>query len=106
MSVVICLLIYILFKIISIVSSNGTFVNNDPTSNDTILYPSGTFCIWMYLANSLVLLIVNSDLLNAANKLVKYFAVSYVAFPILDTIGLNVKSSTLLVESLCTFAFP
>ena len=81
-------------------------MNNDATSNDTILYPSGTFCFWMYLTNSLVLLIVNSDLLNGANKPAKYFAVSYVAVPILDTIGLNVKSSTLLVGSLCTSAFP
>ena len=105
MSVVISLLIYIVSKIISIVSSNGTFVNNDATSDETILYPSGTFCFWMYLTNSLVLLIVNSDLLNGANKLAKYFAVSYVAVPILDKIGLNVKSSTLLVESLRTFAF-
>ena len=105
MSVVISLLIYILLKIISVVSSNGTFVNNDATSDETILYPSGTFCFWMHLTNSLVLLIVNSDLLNGANKLAKYFAVSYVAVPILDTIGLNVKSSTLLVESLRTFAF-
>ena len=72
-------------------------MNNATTSNDTILYSSGTFCFWMYLTNSLVLLIVNADLLNGANKLAKYFAVSYVAVLILDTIGLNVKSSTLLV---------
>ena len=54
----------------------------------------------------MVLLIVNSDLFNGANKLAKYFAVSYVALSLLDTIGLNVKLSLLLVESLCTFAFP
>ena len=58
----------------------------------------------MYLTNPLMLLIVNSDLLNGANKLVKHFVVSYVAVPILDTVALNVKSSTLLVESLFTFA--
>ena len=69
MSVVISLLIYILFKIISIVSSNGTFVNSDAISNYTILYPSGTFCFQIYLTNSLVLLIVNSDLLNQPNIL-------------------------------------
>ena len=57
------------------------------------------FCFWMYLTNSLVLLIVNSGLLNGANKLAKYFAVSYVAVPILDTIGLNVSLSTLLVQN-------
>ena len=106
MSVVISLLICILFKILSIASSNGTFVNNNATPNDTILYPSGTFCLWMYLTNSLVLLIVNSDLLNGANKLAKYFAVSYVAVPILDTVGFNIKSSALLVQSLRTFTFP
>ena len=46
------------------------------------------------------------DLLNGPRKLAKYFAISYVAVPISDTIGPNVKSSTLLVERLCTFAFP
>ena len=45
----------------------------------------------MYLTNYLVLLIVNSDLLNGANKLAKYLTVSYVAVPILETLGLNVK---------------
>ena len=56
--------------------------------------------------NSLVLLIVNSDLLNDVNKLVKYLAISYMAVLILDAIGLNVKSHMSLVEDLCTFAFP
>ena len=65
--------------VLSIVSSNATLVKNAATSNDTILYPSGTFCFWVYLANSLVLLIVNSDLLNGAIKLARYFTVSYVA---------------------------
>ena len=65
--------------VLSIVSSNGTLMNNATTSNDTILYPSETFCFWVHLANSLVLLIVNSDLLNGAIKLARYFAVSYVA---------------------------
>ena len=60
----------------------------------------------MYLTKSLVLLIVISDLLNGADKLVKYFAVSYVAVPILDTIGHNVKLYMSLVESVCTFTFP
>ena len=81
-------------------------MNNAATSNDTILYPSETSSFWMYLTNSLVFVIVNSNLLNGANKPAKYFTVSYVAVSILDTIGLNVRSSTLLVESLCTFAFP
>ena len=94
MSVVIYLLTDILSKIISIASSSGTFMNNDATSTDTILYPSGSFCFWMYLINSLVFLIVYSDLLNGANKLAKYLGVSYVAVPILDTIGFNVKSPT------------
>ena len=99
MSVVFSSLSEIFLKIVSIVSSNGTFLNNDAASKDTILYLSGTFCCWMYLTNSLVLLIVNSDFLNGANKLAKYFAVSYVAVLILDTIGLNVKLSTLLVQN-------
>ena len=100
MSVFISLLSYIVFKIISIVSSNGTFGNNDATSSDIILYPSGTSCFWMYLMNSVVLIMVNSDLLNGANKVAKYFAVSYLAVPILDTVGLIVKSSC-VVSSLC-----
>ena len=80
-------------------------MNSNAAPSDTILYPSETFCFWMYLTKSLVLLIVISDLLNGANKLVKYFAVSYVAVPILDTMGHNVKLSMLLVESVCTFTF-
>ena len=43
---------------------------------------------------------------NDSNKLAKYFVVSYVVVSILDTVGLNVKSSRLLVESLCTFGLP
>ena len=75
---------------------------HDHIPYDTIIYPSGNFCFWMYLTNSFVLLIVNSDLYNGANKLAKYFAVLYVAMPMLHTIGLNFTSSTLLVE---TFGF-
>ena len=48
----------------------------------------------MYITNSLVLLNENSDLLNGANKSAKYSAVLYVAVPILDTIGFNLKSPT------------
>ena len=81
-------------------------MNSNAASNDTILYPSETFYFWMYLTKSFVLLIVISDLHNGANKLVKYFAVSYVAVPILDTIGHNVKLYMSLVESVCTFTFP
>ena len=77
-------------------------MNNDATSNDTIIYPSENFCFWMYLTNSFVLLIVNSDLYNGANKLAKYFAVLYVAVAMFHTIGLNLTSSTLFVE---TFGF-
>ena len=95
---VISLLMYILFKIISIVYSDGTFVNNDTTSKDTILYPSGTFCFWMYLTNSFVLVIVYFDFPNGANKLAKYFANSYVAVPILDIIGLSGKSSRTFLD--------
>ena len=103
-SVVISSLTYILFKTILIVSSEETLINND--ANKTILYPSGTFCFWMYLTNYLVLLIVNSDLFNGTNNLAKCFAVSYVTVLISDTIGINVKLSTLLVQSLCTFEIP
>ena len=49
-----------------------------------------------------MLLIANSDLYNGANKLAKYFAVLYVAVPMLHTIDLNFTSSTLLIE---TFGF-
>ena len=43
-------LAYIFLRIMSIVVSNGTLVNSDLTSNDTIWNPSGTFmCLINYL---------------------------------------------------------
>ena len=45
----------------------------------------------MYSAKCLMFVIVKFGLLDDAEKLVKYFAVSYGAVLILDTIGLNVK---------------
>ena len=60
----------------------------------------------MYLRHSLDFLNLYSDLFNGANKLVKYFAISYVTVSILHIIGLNVMSSMLLGESLPTFLFP
>ena len=64
------------------------------------------FGFWMCLTNFLVFLVLNSDLFNAVNQLANYFAVSHVTVSILDTIGLNDKSSMFSVESLCTFSFP
>ena len=43
-------LVYIFLRIMSIMVSNGTLVNSDLTSNDTIWNPSGTFiCLINYL---------------------------------------------------------
>ena len=53
-----------------------------------------------------VLIIVQSDLPNGANKFAKYFAVLYVAIPTLKIIGLNVNSfHPSPFFSLCTLAF-
>ena len=85
---VISLLMYIRFKIISIVYSDGTFVNNDTISKDTILYPSGTFCFWMYLTNSFVLVIVYFDFPNGANRILSRKVLDDLPLrPIISNIG-------------------
>ena len=65
-----------------------------------------------YIRQDLLFLDVLNDFFGVANckcwftydtnKLAKYFAVSYVAVPILNTIGLNVKSSKLQLK-VCVF---
>lgn len=61
-SVIISLSTYILWKIISIVSSNATFINYDAA-----YYSSGMFCFWINFKKCLMLLIVESNLFNGAN---------------------------------------
>ena len=73
------------------VSFNGTFVNNYAASNDTILYRWVTCCFWMYLRKWSALLIVNFNLFNDADILVKYFSVLYVAVLTRDIIVLTVN---------------
>ena len=55
--VLIFLLSYIRFRIISMMVSRGTFVKRDTTSNETILWPSRTFWCLMKLIKLLVLFI-------------------------------------------------
>ena len=54
--------------------SSGTFVKNDVTSDETILYPTGTFIFLIYFTNFFVLLMVYSEVPNVGNSLAKYFA--------------------------------
>ena len=81
-------LVYILLRIISIVVSNGTLVNSDLTSKDTIWNPSGTFLCLIISIKCLVLLMVYSDSLKGDNIFDKCFANWYVAVFKFDTIGL------------------
>ena len=66
-SVIISLSTYILWKIISIVSSNATFINYDAA-----YYSSGMFCFWINFKKCLMLLflmlcLIDSNLFNGAN---------------------------------------
>ena len=67
--------------------SSGTFVKSDVTSNETILYPRGTFLFLICFTNLFVLLMVYSEVSNKDNNLAKYFAVCYVSVPIFEIIG-------------------
>ena len=70
---------YILFKIMSIVRFNGTFVNKDLTSNNTILCSLDNFCYFNSSMNSLVFFTVFLDYRKGDNNLERYFAKFYVA---------------------------
>ena len=73
----------------SIVVSNGTLVNSDLTSNDTIWNPSGTFLCLIVSIKCLVLLMVDSDSLKGDNIFDKCFANWYVAVFKFDALGLT-----------------
>ena len=62
----------------SIVRSNGTFVNKDLTSNDTILCYSDSFCCFNSSMNYLVFFAVFLDCHEGDNNLEKYFTKLYV----------------------------
>ena len=72
----------------SIVVSNGTLINSDLTSKDTIWNRSGTFLCLIISIKCLVLLMVYSDSLKGDNIFHKYFANWYVAVFKFDTMGL------------------
>ena len=72
----------------STVVSNGTLVNSDLTSNDTIWNALVTFLCLIISIKCLVLLMVYSDSLKGDNSFDKCFANWYVAVFKLDTIGL------------------
>ena len=72
----------------SIVVSNGTLVNSNLTSNDTIWNPSGTFLCLIICIKCLELLMVYSDYLKDDSIFDKCFANWYVAVFKFDTIDL------------------
>ena len=57
-----------------IVSSNGTFVKSEITSNDTSEKPYGMFCFLIFSVNSLVFFTAYRDSFKGFNNCVKYFA--------------------------------
>ena len=72
----------------SIVVSNGTLVDSDLTSNDTIWNPSGTFACLIIFIKCLILLMVYSDSLKGDNIFDKCFVNWQVPVFKFDTIGL------------------
>ena len=54
--------------------SSGTFVKSDVTSDEAILYPTGTFIFLVCFTNFFVLLMVYLEVPNGGNSLAKYFA--------------------------------
>ena len=77
---------YILFKIMSIVRFNGTFVNKGLTSNDTILCSFDNFCCSNSAMNSLVFFTKFLDCSNGDNNLERYFAKLCVAVFTFETL--------------------
>ena len=62
------------------VLSSGIFIKSYVTSNETNLYPRGTFIFLICFTNVFVLLMVYSEVPNGDNNLAK-FAVWYAAVP-------------------------
>ena len=54
--------------------SSGTFAKSDVTSDEAILYPTGTFIFLICFTNFFVLLMVYLEVPNGGNSLAKYFA--------------------------------
>ena len=91
----------------SIIWSNGTLVESDFTSNDTISYPTGMDSFSICWMKSFVLLMLCSDSLNGDSTFDRCFAYWYVAVLMFDTMGLIGRSSILpLAGQLCNFAVP
>ena len=89
----------------SIVRSNETFVDQDLTSNDTILCSFDNFCRFNPSVNSLVPFYVFLDCPKGDNNLERYFAKLYVA--VFETIG-RIGSSLIppFTGSLCILVVP
>ena len=85
---------YILQRIMSILVSNGTLVNSDLTSNDTIWNPLGTLLCFIISINCLVLLMDYSDFVKGNNIFDNSFNSWYKAVFKFDTVGL-IKSWSL-----------
>ena len=107
MLVLISFLLYIILIIILIVTSKWTLVNSDTTSNDTIWYPGGIFCIFSVFINDLLLLVVYCDFSSGFNIWAKFFASTNVAVLIFEIICFSGKSSTVPSSLfLCNLAVP
>ena len=72
----------------SILVSNGTLVNSDLTSSDTIWNPLGTLLCFIISINCLVLLMDYSDFVNGNNIFDNSFDSWYKAAFKFDTVGL------------------
>ena len=76
------------------VSSRGTLVNKLLTSNEIILNLFGILSVFNLVIKSFVFDMVCLDFPSGANNSARYLAISYVAVPILEMIGLKVGLST------------
>ena len=76
------------------VSSRGTFVNKLLISSEIILNLFGILSIFHLVIKSFVFDMVCFDFPGGANNSARYLAISYVAVPILEMIGLKVGLST------------
>ena len=91
----------------SIVRSNGTLVESDFTSNDTISCPAGMGSFFICRMKSFVILMLCSDSLNGDSTFDRCFDNSYVAVLMFDVMGFIGRSSILpLAGNLCNFAVP
>ena len=68
------------------------------TSNETILNPIGIFVFLILSMKFSVFSTVYSDIVKGRNNLLRYLAVSYVAVPMLETIGRSLSCSTVSLD--------